>query len=340
MHGLLLRPLLFLPSREGEDWTYVGVFDDDSMKSDAESSVEPWLVLVGATASGKSEVAVELAREVQGEIVSADSMQIYRGMNIGTAKPSLKERRGVPHHLFDVLDLDQRCNVADFRMRALEAIASIQSRGGKALLVGGSGLYIRALTQGLFEGPGRDERLRTQLEGLGTEELRQRLLKVDPISAKKMEEGDRRRIIRALECHALTGRPISTLQTQWNEKKGWRIVGLNRSRDELYERCDTRVDRMFREGFVEEVELLMSRGLETSPTASRAIGYVEIMRYLRGELSWDETVKIVKQKTRNFVKRQWTWFRKEPGIHWIEIKRGESSISISQRILAWIDSEN
>lgn len=281
------------------------------------------IYILGPTAVGKTEISVELALQIQGEIVSADSMQLYRGMDIGTAKPSIKDRKGVTHHLFDVLDIDQHCDVASFRQFALKAISEIQGRGKAPIVVGGSGMYVRSLTQGIFEGPGRDEKIRSELEHYTTEELRTKLGRVDPVSAERIGLNDRKRMLRALEYHAITGKPISAQQTEWKKDKQAPLRNdlfcLMRGRDELYRRCDARVEEMFKLGFIDEVRKLADRGLEKSPTASRAIGYPEVLRHLKGELSLEEATELIKKKTRNFVKRQISWFKTEPGLRWLEI---------------------
>jgi tRNA dimethylallyltransferase len=291
---------------------------------------------------GKTAISIELAKKIRGEIVSADSMQLYRGMNIGTAKPSLEDRKEVPHHLFDVLNIEEHCDVASFRNHANEAIQNILSRKMVPIIVGGSGMYVRALTQGLFEGPGRDEALRKELDKLETSELKKRLQKADPVAASKIGDNDRKRMFRALEIYELTGKPISELQQQWKatsenaEATPSSIICLNRPREELYERCNKRVDQMFEKGFVEEVQGLMVKGLEKSPTAAKAIGYPEMIRHLKGELNLLEARELVKQKTRNFVKRQLSWFRKEPGIQWLDIPSEEVISTTVSRIVALI----
>jgi tRNA dimethylallyltransferase len=296
------------------------------------------IFLLGPTAVGKTEVSLELARRIGGEVVSADSMQIYRGMNIGTAKPSLAERKGIPHHLMDVMEIDQHCDVAQFQALATAAIHEIILRGAQPIVVGGSGLYLRVLTRGLFEGPGRDEALRGELEKLETSALYQRVREVDPTAAEKIESRDRKRLIRALECFMLTGKPISVFQTQWKEDavKSPKscLIGLTRSREDLYRRCDQRVDRMFQQGFVEEVANLMKLGLATTPTACKAIGYPDAMKLVLGQISLEEAIQLIKRRTRNFVKRQLTWFRQEPNILWIEVLESETTPMIVSRIEA------
>jgi tRNA dimethylallyltransferase len=301
-------------------------------------SLEPWFIL-GPTAVGKTAVSIALARKLNAEIVSADSMQLYRGMNIGTAKPSLAERKGVPHHLFDRFDVGETCDVGQFRHLALSAMDEIQNRGRRPLVVGGSGMYVRALTQGLFEGPGRDDALREMLETLDDAALRSKLEKKDPEAAAQIGRADRRRMIRAIEYFELTGKPISESRTQWSksvaegvqERKD--LFVLTRDRQELYTRCEARVDAMFSHGFLDEVRELIGKGLAQSRTAAKAIGYAEAIRHLQGELNLEETMALIKQKTRNFVKRQLSWFRAEPGVQWIEIPTSEQPEITAIRIL-------
>jgi tRNA dimethylallyltransferase len=302
------------------------------------SKIQKTIFLLGATAVGKTSVAIELALRVGGEIVSADSMQLYRGMNIGTAKPSLEERRGVPHHLFDILNINEHCDVALFRKQANDAIEAIQSRNAVPIVVGGSGMYVRALTRGLFEGPGRDESFRDQLNQLQIEDLRKCLVDTDPIAAAKIGVNDRKRILRALEIFHLTGKSITELQNEWGPLQSEisdqiLIMGLSRPREELYRRCNLRVDRMFELGFVDEVRLLVNEGLDKSPTASKAIGYAEVINHLKGEIDLPKTIELVKQKTRNFVKRQLSWFKKESGVQWLELSEQDDEVSIVSRIV-------
>jgi tRNA dimethylallyltransferase len=283
------------------------------------------IFVLGPTAVGKTTISIDLALKIKGEIVSADSMQIYKGMDIGTAKPTVEERKGVAHHLFDVLDICEHCDVARFKTLAQNAITEIQLRGAVPIIVGGSGMYVRALTQGLFEGPGRDESIRKELDALETLELRRLLEEADPISAQKIGENDRRRMIRALEFFRLTKKPISQFQNQWNLPDGKKsqikqnLFCLNRSRDELYERCNQRVDVMFEKGFIDEVRELLKQGLGESPTASKAIGYAEVIQHLQGEVDLSQTIETVKRKTRNFVKRQLSWFRREVDLKWLDL---------------------
>jgi len=298
------------------------------------------IFLLGPTAVGKTSIAIELALKIKGEIISADSMQLYKGMDIGTAKPGIEERRGVPHHLFDVLKISEHCDVVRFRNLAQKAVEDILSRNAIPIIVGGSGMYVRALTQGIFEGPGRDEKLRTQLNELETTEMRRQLIEADPLAVSRIGENDRKRMIRALEFFKLTGKPISQFQDQWKKSNKVKsenpplLICLNRPREELYRRCNERVDGMFAQGFVNEVRELMKEGLEQSPTAGKAIGYVDVMHHLRGEAELDETIESVKRRTRNFVKRQLSWFRGEPGIQWIDLSTEENTDFVISKMVA------
>ena len=290
------------------------------------------IYLVGPTASGKSEVGVELARLLGGEIVSADSMQVYRGMDLGTAKPTAEERQGVPHHLLDALDPRERCDAALFRQMALGAARGIAARGRLPIVVGGTGLYVRALARGLCEGPARDEALRARLEALPSGELWARLAKSDPASAARMADRNRRRMVRALEFLELTGRPISAAQTQWDAPPTPAMFGLSRERDDLRRRCDARVERMFARGFVDEVRALAADGLASAPTAAKAIGYAEVLRHLAGDLPTEGLATAVQRRTWQYARRQLTWFRKETGVAWIPCAPDEPAGAIAGRI--------
>ena len=290
---------------------------------------------------GKTAAAVEIARAIDAEIVSADSGQVYRGMDIGTAKPIPEERRDVRFHLIDIIDPTEQFSAADFRVRALDAIREIQSKGKRVLVVGGTGLYLRALEQGLFEGPSRDPLFRAGLEKRiaieGLESLHEELKKVDLETARAIPPQNRQRIIRALEVYHLTGRPISA---HWQEhkkipphpplQKGGRgdflKFGLDLPRDELNRRIDERVDRMIDQGFVAEVRSLTARWGATAP-GLRIIGYKEMVAHLEGRVSLDETVRLIKIHTHQYAKRQLTWFRKDNEIRWVNDVR-----DIRQRI--------
>jgi tRNA dimethylallyltransferase len=299
---------------------------------------ESVIFLLGPTGVGKTDVGIHLAHQLKGEIVSADSMQLYRGMDIGTAKPTIEEQDGIPHHLFNQLDIHEHCDVARFQKLAEKAVLEIWERKAIPIIVGGSGMYVRSLTQGLFEGPGRDSQIRKELEEWTIEKLRDELLKVDPQSAKKIEKNDRKRMIRALEFYQLTKSPISEFQTQWQQDsksdflgRPRLIFGLMRPRDELYRRCDLRVEKMFEQGWVDEVQSLLKNGLKEAPTACKAIGYPDIISYLEEKCTLEKTIECIKQKTRQYVKRQLTWFRREPGIKWLNVEKEETASEIAKK---------
>jgi tRNA dimethylallyltransferase len=280
------------------------------------------LILTGPTGSGKTALGVELAERLNAEIVSMDSMALYRGMDIGTAKPSAEERR-VPHHLIDVLDPWESASVAWWLEQASRACQDIKQRGRRVLIVGGTPLYLKALLRGLFPGPPADEGLRQRLlqeiEASGPESLHQRLARIDPSTAARLHPNDVRRVIRALEVWQLTGQPISAWQQQWTasppvqpEETVPRVLCLDMPRDELYARINARVERMFAEGLLDEVRRLLEAPRPFSREAAQALGYKEVLAYLAGKASLEQTVAEVKTRSRNFAKRQITWFRHLP----------------------------
>ncbi|QEM67123.1 tRNA (adenosine(37)-N6)-dimethylallyltransferase MiaA [Geobacter sp. FeAm09] len=283
------------------------------------------LVVVGPTASGKSELALRLAREVDGEIVNADSMQVYRGLDIGTAKPSPEQRAGVPHHLIDVAEPDRLFSAADFAEAADAAIRDITGRGKRVIVVGGTGLYIRALLKGLVDSPSGAGAIRRALQEeaahLGNEAMLEQLRQVDPESAARMHPNNLVRIIRALEVHRLTGVPLSRHQQEHafgTQRYDSLQIGIRVDRQELYRRIEARVDQMLAAGLVAEVGGLLARGYDRQSKAMRAIGYKETAAYLAGECGLDEAVWIMKRDTRRYAKRQLTWFNADPDILWFE----------------------
>jgi tRNA dimethylallyltransferase len=312
------------------------------------------IFLVGPTAVGKTAVALTLAPRLDAEIVSADSMQIYRGMDIGTAKPTAAERATVPHHLIDVVDVSEPFDVAQYRRLALTAIADIHRRGKTALVVGGTGLYVRALTRGLDEMPQADAELRAQLEAQPLERLAAQLQTRDPLAAAKLDLKNKRRVVRALEVLELTGQSITAQQSRWtaeaasgesahsitptlHHSNAPPLIGLTRHRSDLYRRCDARVDEMFGRGLVDEVRALLARGLERNRTALQAVGYKEVVAHLRGETSLADCQQAVKLATRHLAKRQLTWFRREPNLTWVELSETETVEQTTQRVLDIIE---
>ena len=290
--------------------------------------------LVGPTAVGKSAVALELAQLIGAEIISADSMQVYRGMDIGTAKPTADERRQVPHHLIDVNDVSEPFDVKRFVELASVVIADLISKGRLPLIVGGTGLYVRGLRQGLFEGPGRNIELRRRLEATPTPELFAELQRVDPATAAQIDGHNPRRLVRALEVFYDTGKSIRQLQTEWAgaSPNPAPLIGLERPRPELIQRIDQRIDAQIAAGWVAEVRQLMAHGLEQNPGALQAAGYRELAAHVRGELPLADAVTLIKTRTRQLAKRQMTWFRREAGVSWIMVKADESPVETARAI--------
>ena len=283
------------------------------------------LCLLGPTAVGKTEIAIQLAQRLDAEIISVDSRQIYRQMDIGTAKPTLEEQQAARHHLIDCVDISQPFSVADYQSLVDTAIADIQNRGKQVLLVGGAGLYFRAIVDGLFEGPGANPALREQLEREaaqhGVEVLHERLRACDPTSADRIHPNNIVRVIRALEVYELTGTPMSELQQQWHpEKQRYPFIAfcLTMPRALLYRRIEQRVDIMLANGLIAEVETLLAAGYTLDTVALQSFGYRELIDYLDGNCTYMEAVSQLKQNTRRFAKRQLTWFRKDTRLEWID----------------------
>lgn len=296
----------------------------------------PLLVLAGPTAVGKTAISVAVARRLGGEIISGDSMQIYRGMDIGTAKITPDETAGVPHHLLDVKNPDDNFSVAEFQELVDELIVGIGARGRLPMLVGGTGLYVRAILQEYtFTELEADHGLRARLAREEAEQgpgyLHRRLRDVDPEAAERLHPGDLRRLVRALEVFERTGVPISRTQTaaQGEARYDDLFIGLTMDRELLYHRIDARVEQMLQSGLVAEVQGLLRRYSANLPPM-QAIGYREIALYLRGLLSWPEAAGLIKRNTRRFAKRQFTWFRKDSRIHWIDVTRMEPATVVEE----------
>lgn len=280
------------------------------------------LAIVGPTATGKSELAVRLALELGGEVVNADAMQLYRGMDIGTAKIPVAERRGVPHHLLDVLDVTETASVAAYQNQARVVVEDILHRGATPVLVGGSGLYVQAVLDDL-NFPGTDPEVRArwerECEARGTAALHERLAELDPPAAAKILPSNARRVVRALEVIEITGRRFSAnLPTPGPARYGAVLVGLDRAVAELDERVNTRVTRMFQEGLVDEVRGLEQAGLRRGWTASRALGYQQVLAELDGDGDMAAAAEQTAKLTRRFVRRQRSWFRRDGRIHWFD----------------------
>jgi tRNA dimethylallyltransferase len=283
------------------------------------------LLLAGPTAVGKSEIAALLAEKLGGEIISVDSMQVYRGLDIGTAKPAPAERARVPHHLIDVVDLNEPFDAARFIELARRAVAEIQARGRLPILCGGTGLYFKAFLEGLGQAPPADAGLRTVLAATPMPELLRELAEQDPATFERIDRKNPRRIVRAVEVIRLTGKPFSTQRAAWQSsipdpRPSTLQFGVARSAADLHQRIDNRVDAMFRQGWVSETEHLLQRGLAQNPTALQALGYRQIVEYLRGERSLAETTELVKARTRQFAKRQMTWFRRQLQLTWFNLE--------------------
>ena len=304
----------------------------------------PLFILVGPTAVGKTNLAIQLAERVNGEIVSADSRLFYRGMDIGTAKPTLEERARVPHHLVDVADPDEIWSLAVFQQKATEAIAGIHARGKLPFLVGGTGQYVRAVTEGWTPPEVKpDPRLRGVLERLAEEKgkywLHEGLKRIDPTSAAKIDARNLRRTVRALEVIMTTGRPFSQQRGQSDSPYSLLVIGLKRPRVELYQRIDERIEAMFAAGFVDEVKSLLDKGYSPELPTLSAIGYRECIRVVNGQLSVEQAKVEIRRATRIFVRRQANWFKEsDPKIHWIPAGEGcvEKIINLAGIKSMWI----
>jgi len=286
----------------------------------------PLVVIVGPTAVGKTELALELAQDLEGEIISADSRLFYRGMDIGTAKPTPEQLKIVPHHLVDVVEADETWSLALFQRKAMQIIERIHAQGKLPMLVGGTGQYVRAITQGWQIPPQKpDERMRAALEKwmgeIGPEEIYQKLALLDPIAAQKMDWRNTRRTARALEVIFKTGRLFSEQRRRVQAAYPYKMIGLKRERAELYERIDARIEQMLANGLVEEVKGLLEKGCTAENPAMSAIGYREISQYIQGEMSLDEAVMLMKRRTRQFVRRQANWFKESDArIRWFAME--------------------
>jgi tRNA dimethylallyltransferase len=285
------------------------------------------VVILGPTAVGKTAVGLRVAEQIGGEIISADSAAVYRGMDIGTAKPTAEERARVRFHLIDVADPDEPFTAAKFRELALEAIRDIQARGKRVLIVGGTGLYLRVLLHGFsLAPPPRDPTIRKRLQQEAREQglpaLYARLQQVDPQAAARIHPNDAVRIIRALEVYEMTGKPVSEWQHRAERELPALKFGLTMPRPLLYQRINARVDQMMAQGFLQEVQNLLSKGYNRDLPALKGLGYRHLIAYLMGERGLEEAVALWKRDTRRFAKRQMTWFRREPGVHWLDASGG------------------
>ena len=287
---------------------------------------------------GKSEIALRLAEKIGGEIITVDSMQVYRGLDIGTAKPSPAERARVPHHLIDVCDLTEAFDAAQFIRLAEEAVAEIQARQRVPVFCGGTGLYFKAFLDGLGEAPATDSKIRAELEAAPLEILLAELRERDPATHEKIDRQNPRRVIRAVEVIRLTGRKFSEQRAEWNTRHSSLVTRhfycFTRPAEDLHRRINVRVDEMFRRGLVAETEQLLKHGLAENKFAMQAIGYRQVVEHLRGERGLAATIELVKIRTRQFAKRQLTWFRRHGNCQWIELKTNEAvEETMAKRIL-------
>jgi tRNA dimethylallyltransferase len=296
------------------------------------------IFIAGPTAAGKSEIAVALAEKIGGEIISVDSMQVYRGLDIGTAKPDAATQKRIPHHLVDVCDLAEPFDAAKFVQLANRAVAEITSRKRTPIFCGGTGLYFKAFLEGVGVAPPVDAALRAELEAAPLAQLLEELREHDPAAYNAIDKQNPRRVIRALEVIRLTGKPFSSQRSDWAAQPatGTRLHLFTRSAADLRRRIDARVDEMFRRGLVEETRELLKHGLAENKTAMQAIGYRQVVEYLRGEhtgaRALAQTIELVKIRTRQFAKRQLTWFRRHGNCQWVELKPEETVEEVLGRL--------
>ena len=300
----------------------------------------PLTFIIGCTGSGKGELGRELARRTGGEIISIDSMKVYRRMDIGTAKPSLEVRRLIPHHLIDIVEPSGEFSVAEYVERAERAIVDIQGRRRPVFVVGGTPLYMKALSEGIFEGPGADPTVRARLtataEREGRQALYEQLRRVDPVAAERIHPNDLRRLVRALEVFELTGRPISGLQEQWDRDRtryDCVYIGLRREREDQARRIKERVRRMIAEGLVDEVKSLLAEAEPLSTAARQALGYAEIIEHLEGRCSLADAVEMIKINTRQFAKAQRTWFKRFAPVEWIDLPADADAAGLADQLI-------
>lgn len=299
------------------------------------------IVIVGPTAVGKTEVGIELAKLIDGEVISGDSMQVYRGMDIGTAKPTKEEMQGIPHYMIDILDPDEEFSVALFQKMVENYIKQIYDKGKVPILVGGTGLYIRSVIDHydftpVAVDPSLREKLKEEAEMYGSASLHRKLQQVDPKAAEKIHPNDMRRIIRALEVYLSSGRQISSFHRLEDEslppKYRLGYYGLTMQRHNLYRRIEERVDKMIEKGLIEEVRCLLKKGYHEGMVSMQGIGYKEIIGYLRGEYTLENAVQLLKRNTRRFAKRQLTWFRRDARIKWFDVEAYSFTSEIAREI--------
>ncbi len=295
------------------------------------------ILLAGPTAVGKSQVALQLAERLGGELVSVDSMQVYRGLDIGTAKPTAQERARVPHHLVDIVDLTEAFDAARFMQLARQTVSEIQARGHVPILCGGTGLYFKVFLEGIGEGRPADAALRAELEATPLPELLRELAERDPLTYERMDRQNPRRVFRALEVLRLTGKPISEPRPPGIAEGGGRrpecCLGLARGSGDLQRRIGERVEEMFRRGLVAETEQLLAGGLAQNRTAMQALGYRQVVEHLQGARPLPETIELVKIRTRQYARRQMTWFRRQMRLNWLHIEPGDAAETLVEKAL-------
>jgi tRNA dimethylallyltransferase len=312
------------------------------MLNDEQQTVNRKMILIlGVTASGKGRLGFDLAQSIDAEIISIDSMKVYRRMNIGTAKPPKEARERIKYHLVDVVEPSDSFSVGTFFDAASEAVEQIKSRGKNIVAVGGTALYVKSLLYGLFEGAGSDEKirdeLRTRVEAEGLAKLHHELALIDPAAAERINPNDARRIIRALEVYRLTGKSISSFQRQWEQPKtkhDWTIIGLRRDKTDASGRINKRVKRMINAGLVDEVRSLLDEEEPLSQQARCAIGYAEIIEHLTGQTTLEEATELIKVHTRRLAKGQRTWFKTFRDVKWLDIEADEPSERVLERAKA------
>ena len=302
------------------------------------------LLIMGCTASGKSSLAFSLAQRLGGEIISIDSMKVYRRMDIGTAKPSADRLAAVKHHLIDVVEPSESFSMGKFIELADKAIAELQQAQRPIIAAGGTPMYIRGLLEGIFDGPGADaeirERIKMELDERGPEAMYQRLAEIDPEAVRKIHLNDSRRIIRALEVYELTGKPISSFHTHFrsgNYRYPWQLIGLRWEKEIGNRRINARVKKMVQDGLVGEVESLLAEPEPLSEQAAVALGYAEIIEHLQGKISLEDAVEKIKINSRRFAKGQRTWYRSFVGVNWIDLQESDTAESIADRLIAEYD---
>ncbi|NLT94687.1 MAG: tRNA (adenosine(37)-N6)-dimethylallyltransferase MiaA [Clostridia bacterium] len=306
--------------------------------------MHPLFVLVGPTAVGKTKISIEVAKKINGEIISGDSMQVYKHLNIGTAKVKPEETQGIPHHLIDIKEPTENFSVAEFKKLAEQKIEEIAGKNKFPMLVGGTGLYINSVINNYNFSEENSTEIRKKLKETvreqGIEVLLEKLKEVDPISAEKIHPNDERRILRALEVYYSTGKPISAFHNSNNcdinnAKYKLVMVGLNLNREKLYERINLRVDQMLEEGWLSEIEHLLKQGVSPDAPALQGLGYKQLVMYLEGRLDYEKAVELVKRDTRRFAKRQLTWFKRDNRIYWIQMDNKKEN-EVLEEIITYI----